>query len=231
MVEIIPAILSTTRGDYHQKFKAIEPLTDWIQIDIVDNKFAPNKTIGPDVVATFRTLKKLEIQLMVDYIEDWIDPFVEIRDKANIKRIIIPYESARDPISLINHLRHHQIEIGFSLNPESPTQRVQHIIDKADTILLLSVHPGFSGQHFVHGTIDKIKQLRAMRGDVVIEIDGGIEPGTAGKCAQAGANILVAGSFLFENDTIVAETYNERARKALEILKDTVKGAAPALQS
>jgi len=194
-IEIIPAILSKTAADYHKKFKTIEPFTEWIQVDIVDNKFARNLTIGPKEVAAFRTLKKLEIQLMVDFIEDWVDPFVEIAPKANIK---------------------------------TPASRLQHVIDKADTVLLLSVYPGFSGQHFVHGVLKKIEELRQMRPDVVIEVDGGIEPGTARKCAETGANILAAGSFIFENDTIRAETYQEKVKRALETLKKDVENVLPA---
>ena len=226
-IEIIPAILSKTAADYHKKFKAIEPFTEWIQVDIVDNKFARNLTVGPKEVAAFRTLKKLEIQLMVDFIEDWVDPFVEIASRANIKRIIVPYETARDPIGIVNHVRHHGIQIGFSINPDTPTSRLQHVIDKADTVLLLSVYPGFSGQHFVFGVLKKIEELRQMRPDVVIEVDGGIEPGTARKCAEVGANILVAGSFIFENANIEGETYHEKVRKALDILKEDIASIEP----
>jgi len=229
MVEIVPAILSKTPADYHKKFKAIEPLTDWIQIDIVDNKFAHNLTIGPKEVAAIRTLKKLEIQLMVNYIEDWVDPFVKIRQKANIARIIVPFESARDPIGVIRHIRRHGLAVGFSINPDTPAASLQHVIDKADTVLLLSVYPGFSGQHFVHSVINKIMQLREMRPDIVIEVDGGIEPGTARKCAEVGANILISGSFIFENPKMEGATYNEKVRRALDILKEDVEGIVPSL--
>ena len=205
-------------ADYHNKFKTVEPLTEWIQIDIVDNKFARNQTIGPKEVASFRTLKKLEIQLMVDFIEDWVDPFVKIK----VARIIIPYESSRDPIGNINHIRRHGIEIGFSVNPETPVSRLQHVVDKVDTVLLLSVHPGFSGQHFVHRTLKKIKELKSMRPDIVIEVDGGIGPGTARKCAETGANILISGSFIFENDKMEGHTYQDKVKSALEILKSDV---------
>ena len=101
------------------------------------------------------------------------------------------------------------------------------MIDKADTILLLSVYPGFSAQHFVHGILNKIMQLREIRPDITIEVDGGIEPGTARKCAEVGANILAAGSFIFENDTIKAETYQEKVKRALEILKKDVENVLP----
>ena len=226
MVEIIPAILSKTAADYHRKFKVIEPLTEWIQIDIVDNKFARNLTIGPKVVSSFLTAKKLEIQLMVDYIEDWIDPFIKLR----AARIIVPYESCRDPLGIIHHLRLHGVEIGFSIDPETPSSRLQHLIDKLDTVLLLSVYPGFSGQHFVHNTLRKIEHLRQMRPDIVVEVDGGIEPGTARKCAEVGANILIAGSFVFENDKIEGETYRERVKNALAVLKEDVAGVVPILE-
>ena len=123
--------------------------------------------------------------------------------------------------------RRHNIEIGISINPDTPVEKLQHLIDKVNTVLLLSVYPGFSGQHFVHGTLNKITQLREMRPEVVIEVDGGIEPGTARKCVEAGANILVSGSFIFENVNIEGETYHEKVKKALDILKEDVEGVAP----
>lgn len=225
--EIIPAILSKTPADYHKKFKVIEPLAEWIQVDIVDNKFARNLTVGPKVVSSFRTLRKLEIQLMVELIEDWIDPFVKMRPKTNIARIIIPYESARDPIGIIRHVKRHNIEIGVSINPDTPVEKLQHLIDKVNTVLLLSVYPGFSGQHFVHSVLNKIIQLREMRPDVVIEVDGGMEPGTARKCAEVGANILISGSFVFENKDVEGETYHEKVKQAFDILKEDVEGIVP----
>src|SRR4030042_2306611 len=229
MVEIVPAILSKTPADYHKKFKAIEPLTEWIQIDIVDNKFARNLTIGPKEIAAFRTAKKLEIQLMVDFIEDWVDPFIQIGKKANIERIVFPYETAHDPLGTISHIHQHGIKVGISINPDTSVARLAHLVDNTDTILLLSVYPGFSGQHFVYGILDKIMKLREMRPDVVIEIDGGIEPGTARRCAEIGADILISGSYIFENPTIEGETYQETVRNALSILKEDVEGVVPSL--
>lgn len=221
-IEIIPAILSKTSGDYHKKFKSVEPFTDWIQIDIVDNKFARNLTIGPKEVGAIRSAKKLEIQLMVDFIEDWIDPFIEIRGRTNVDRIIVPYESCREPLEVVNHIRQHDLQIGFSLNPDTPADRLQHLVGKIDVALLLAVHPGFSGQHFVYGTLEKIRQVKQLREDILVEIDGGIEPGTARKCAQMGADILAAGSFVFENDKIEGNTYKEKVKNALNILKQSV---------
>lgn len=236
-VEIVPAILAKTSADYHRKLKAVEPYTDWIQIDIVDNIYARNQTIDAKVVESIRTKVNLEIQLMVEHIENWLDPFVALKPG----RIVFPVESARDPIGLVNHMRRHQIPFGFSLDPHTPVSRLQHLVDKIDVALLLAVNPGFSGQHFAHVVIEKIRQLRSMRSDLVIEIDGGIEPDTARKCAQAGANILVAGSYIFENDKMSARhftstagghkmegtTYNEKVRNSIETLKEAVSDVIP----
>jgi len=222
-VEILPAILSKTSSDYHQKLKAIEPLADWVQIDVVDNIYARNQTIDEKVVASIRTSLNLEIQLMVEHIENWVDRFVKLRPG----RIIVPLESTREPIQLIRHLKQHGIPFGFSLEPKTSVEALQHLIDKIDVALLLAVHPGFSGQHFAFRVLDKIRALRAMRPDLVIEIDGGIEPDTAAKCAAAGANILASGSYIFQNATIEGESYNDKVRNAYLALQESVADIIP----
>ncbi len=222
MIDIIPAILSPTREDYHRRFKAVEPYTEWIQVDIVDGKFAPSKTIGAETVTAIRTAKKLEIQLMVKFIEDWIDPFV----KAKPARIIVPVESSKDSIGLIKHVKRHGIEVGFSLNPHTPVKTMEHLIDKVDSVLLLSVNPGFQNQHFFHGVLQKIKDIKSMRPDVYIEVDGGVQPGIARKCAEAGARGIISGSFILKNDKIDGETYGEKIKNAINLLKEDVKGVS-----
>lgn len=223
MVEIVPAILAKTSQDYHHKLKAVEPFTDWVQIDIVDNLYARNKTVDARVVGSIRADVKYEIQLMVEHIENWLDPFVKLRPD----RIIFPVESARDPIELCNHMKQHQIPFGFSLDPHTPVERLQHLVDKIDVALLLAVNPGFSGQHFAHVVLDKIRHLRSMRSDLPIEIDGGIDPEIARKCARVGATILASGSYIFENSKIQGETYNEKVRNAITNLKEAVTDIIP----
>lgn len=223
MVEIIPAILAKTAHEYVRKLKTVEPFTDWVQIDIIDNVYARNSTVDAKVVGSIRTKCKLEIQLMVERIENWIDPFIEIRPH----RIIVPIESAREPLLLIRHLNQHQIPFGFSLEPHTSVESLQHVIDKIDVALLLAVNPGFSGQHFYHGVLDKIRKLRVMRPDIKIEIDGGIEPDTARKCAQVGATRLASGSFIFENDKMEGASYSEKVRNSIEALKESVENIIP----
>lgn len=224
MAEIIPVILAKTIGDYQKRLKAIEPFTDWIQIDFIDGHFAPNKTVGPKEIKSIRTVKNFEIHLMVQFIEEWIDQFVKI---PTVKRIIFPIETAFDPMGIVNHIKRHNLSVGVGLNPETPIDRLKPILNYIDLVLILSVHPGFSGQHFVHTSLNKIRQLRALRPDVLIEVDGGIQPGTARKCVEEGANILVASSFIFDNDNVAGETYQERVSSAIEILKEDVEGVVP----
>lgn len=235
MVEILPAILAKTADEYVRKLKTIEPFTEWAQIDIVDNIYARNQTIDAKVVAAVRTKVKLEIQLMVERIENWLDPFVELRPG----RIIFPIESSREPLLLVRHMTQHQIPFGFSLEPHTSVETLQHLVDKIDIVLLLAVNPGFSGQHFYHGVLDKIRRLKAMRPDLKVEIDGGIEPSTARKCAEVGADILAAGSFIFDHpkgrqdasaadyDIIEGASYSEKVRNSLESLKESVTDIIP----
>ncbi|MDP2671711.1 MAG: hypothetical protein Q8P13_04630 [bacterium] len=223
MIQILPAILSKRVEDYLRKIKAVEKLVDEVQIDIVDNKFARNQTVKPKDIASIRTPLRFEIQLMVEFLEDWIDPFIKLRPT----RIVVPFESVRDPIGIINHLRQHQVEIGFSLNPETGAEKMQHLIDKVDTVLVLSVHPGFSGQHFVHTSLNKIRKLREMRNDITIEVDGAVQPGIARKLAETGANILASGSFIFAGEAIPGETYEQRVANAYQALVDDVADVVP----
>ncbi|HEY4694507.1 MAG TPA: ribulose-phosphate 3-epimerase [Candidatus Nanoarchaeia archaeon] len=222
-VEILPAILSKTSSDYHRKLKAIEPHASWVQIDIVDNVYARNQTIDAKVVASIRTRLKLEIHLMVEHIENWLDPFLAIRPA----RIVFPLEASYEPIQLVRHMKAHQMPFGFSIEPKTSAESLQHLVDKIDIALLLAVHPGFSGQHFAFGVLEKIRKLRAMRPDLLIEVDGGIEPDTAAKCAAVGANVLAAGSFIFDNDKMDGATYNEKVRNAYSTLKEAVADVIP----
>ncbi len=223
MIQILPAILAKTSTDYVRKLKAVENLVDEVQIDIIDNKFARNRTIKANTVASVRTRVSFEIQLMVEYLEDWIDPFVKLKPK----RIVVPVEVARDPLGTINHVHSHGIEIGFSLNPETSVERLEHLVDKIDLALVLAVHPGFSGQHFVFGSLAKIEKLREMRPDLSVEVDGAVQPGIARKLVESGATLLASGSFIFDNDRIPGETYLERVRNAYLALRADVEGAIP----
>jgi ribulose-phosphate 3-epimerase len=194
MIQILPAILATNPQDYLRKLRIAETLADWIQVDIEDQKFAPEKTIGPDVVSSYPTKLKIEAQLMVVQPENWIDDFI----KAQVKRIVVPVENTAGLEEVIKHIKNHDIQVGVSLNPETPVEKVQHLVSDLDLVLVMTVYPGPSGQEFVPEVLPKIEALRKNCPELNIEVDGGIDLQTAKQVVKAGANILVAGSSIFD---------------------------------
>jgi ribulose-phosphate 3-epimerase len=194
MIEILPAILACNPQEYLRRLQIAETLAEWVQVDIEDQKFAPVKTIGADVVASYPTKLKIEAQLMVTQPENWIDDFV----KAGVQRIVVPVENTAGLTEVINHIKNHGIQVGVSLNPETPIEEVQHLISDLDLVLAMTVHPGPSGQEFVPEVLPKIAALHKNYPELNIEVDGGIDSQTAGQVVKAGANILVAGSSIFD---------------------------------
>ncbi|OGD85691.1 hypothetical protein A2Z23_02510 [Candidatus Curtissbacteria bacterium RBG_16_39_7] len=194
MIQILPAILATDPQEYLRKLRVAETLAEWIQVDIEDQKFAPLKTIGADVVASYPTKLKIEAQLMVTQPENWIDDFV----KAGVQRIVVPVENTAGLKEVIKHIKNHGIQIGISLNPETSVEKVQHLISDLDLVLAMTVHPGPSGQEFAPEVLAKIRALHKNYPELNIEVDGGIDSQTARKVIKAGANILVAGSYVFD---------------------------------
>lgn len=198
MIQIIPAILTDNQEDYYSKLKSLEPIVEWVQVDIVDGKFAPNLTIDHKVVGFYETSLKIEAHLMVNSPESYVENFLSI----GVQRIIFPVESAKDARGLIKLIKERGAEAGLSLNPETGVDKVEPFVEELDTVLFLSVHPGFQDQKFIPETLEKIISLKKTYPDSIIEIDGGIDPNTAKKAIEAGADILVSGSFIFEYGNI-----------------------------
>lgn len=202
--QIIPAILATTEAQYKDKLKKIEESgifeDGWIQIDLMDNKFVQNKSIGLDVMAKYPTSLKKEAQLMVDYPQNWIDDLV----KVGVERIVFPIEDGSGIKERIDHIKNHGVQAGLSINPETEVEKVRPFAGTIDLVLLMSVHPGFGGQQFLQGSLEKIRELVNLRRDsganFLIEVDGGINEEVAKKVALAGADNLVIGSYLIDGD-------------------------------
>lgn len=209
MIQILPAILATNPGDYLKKLRIAEHLAEWIQVDIEDQKFASEKTIDAGVVASYPTKLKIEAQLMVVQPENFIDDFI----KAGVQRIVVPIENTAGLKEVIRHIKNHDIQVGVSLNPETPIEKVKHLVWDLDLVLVMSVHPGPSGQAFVVEVLPKIEELRRNYKNLNIEVDGGINSETARRVVKAGANILVVGSYLFGS---------KNPTEAMEYLKKAV---------
>lgn len=201
-IQIIPAILATSEEEYLEKLKKIqenpELKSNWVQIDLMDNKFVQNKSIGFEALEKYSANLRLEAHLMVKYPESWIDELI----KLGVKRIIFPVEDADGIDERIAHLRNHGIEVGLSINPETPVAKVVPFIGKIDLLLIMSVDPGFGGQEFISETLNKVREAAQLKqtNNFKIEVDGGINETVANELVGAGADNLVIGEHLFNGN-------------------------------
>ncbi|MFZ7946638.1 ribulose-phosphate 3-epimerase [Neobacillus sp. 19] len=200
MVKIAPSILSADFSKLGEEILAVEKGgADYIHIDVMDGHFVPNITIGPLIVEAIRPLTKLplDVHLMIENPDQYIEAFV----KAGADYITVHVEACRHLHRTIQNIKSFGIKAGVVLNPATPVETIQHIIGDIDMVLLMSVNPGFGGQAFIPEILPKIRKVKEMaeqKGiNLEIEIDGGVNPETAKQCKEAGANVLVAGSAIY----------------------------------
>ncbi|MDQ0155973.1 ribulose-phosphate 3-epimerase [Robertmurraya andreesenii] len=213
MVKIAPSILSADFSKLGEEIKDVElGGADYIHVDVMDGHFVPNITIGPLIVEAIRPVTKLplDVHLMIENPDQYVEAFA----KAGADYITVHVEACRHLHRTIQNIKSYGVKAGVVLNPATPVESIQHVIEDVDMVLLMSVNPGFGGQKFIPSVFPKIKQVREMADekglDIEIEIDGGVNEETAKLCIEAGANVLVAGSAV----------YNQPDRKkAIEALR------------
>ncbi|GFR35070.1 ribulose-phosphate 3-epimerase [Thermobrachium celere] len=209
MIKIAPSILSADFSKLHEEIKKVEEAgADYLHIDVMDGHFVPNITIGAPVVKAIRKHSNLtfDVHLMIENPDFYIGDFAE----AGADIITVHAEACRHLNRTIQNIKSYGKKVGVALNPATPLNVLDYSLEYIDMVLIMTVNPGFGGQKFIPNMIEKIKNLKTMicsRGlNIDIEVDGGIKLDNYKQVVEAGANILVAGSAIFESDDIKKTT-------------------------
>ena len=216
-IEIAPSVLPADFARFGDEIEALDEAgVDRIHLDVMDGRFVPNLTFGPDVVRSIRDRTDLpfEAHLMVEE-SDWVIPgFID----AGCQRLILHAEACRHLHRSLAHVRDLGATPAVTINPATPVEAIDHVLDLVDMVLVMTVNPGFGGQAYIATMEPKVAQLRQRIVerdlDVDIEVDGGIAPATVAAAAGAGANVLVAGSALYRDEAGLAHAVADLRKRA-----------------
>lgn len=202
MVHISASLLSADFARLGEEIKAVEPFVDMIHLDVMDGHFVPNISVGPAVIGRLRawTTLPFDVHLMIAP----VDPFIKAVAQAGANIITVHPEAGPHIYRTLQTIKDHGCKAGVALNPGTPVEIIEPLLSVIDLILVMTVNPGFGGQQFLESQLQKIKDVQALiqksQRNILLQVDGGISPKTAPLVIDAGANILVAGSAIFQGN-------------------------------
>lgn len=218
MIKLAPSILSADFARLLEDVKKVEEAgCEYLHIDVMDGHFVPNITLGPNIVKSLRKDVNMvfDAHLMIENPDMYIKDFAE----AGCDIIVVHQEACKHLHRTIQNIKSYNIKAGVALNPATPIETIKHILKDLDMVLIMTVNPGFGGQSFIDSMIDKIRELKAIvveqNLNIDIQVDGGIKPSNVADVVKAGANVIVAGSAIF-NSSDIKETvieFRENAKK------------------
>lgn len=207
MIKMAPSILSADFARLLEDVKKVENAgCEYLHIDVMDGHFVPNITLGPAIVKSLRNDVNMvfDAHLMIENPDNYIKDFAD----AGCDIIVVHEEACTHLHRTIQNIKSYNVKAGVALNPATPIENIKYVLKDVDMVLIMTVNPGFGGQSFIDGMIDKIKELKLLIDEqgleVDIQVDGGIKPSNVDKVVKAGANVIVAGSAIFNSDDIDA---------------------------
>lgn len=194
-----PSLLAADFSKLREEIQEVEKCgAEYLHLDVMDGNFVPNISYGAPVISAIRPYSNLvfDVHLMVEEPDRFIKDFVD----AGADIITVHVEATKHLHRTIQLIKSYGKKVGVSLNPATPIETLKHVINDIDMVLIMSVNPGFGGQAFIPETLNKIKELRTLYPEIDIEVDGGVNNKTVEAIKEAGANVLVAGSYLFSGN-------------------------------